>query len=49
MTYEKKWHDCPCGESIAVSESEFGKVMLAEWRKTHTKHAANVEVGSRDA
>lgn len=38
MTYGKQWYDCPCGESIAVSESEFGKAMLSEWQKAHAKH-----------
>lgn len=35
-----EWNECPCGESVKVPDSEFGKIMLAEWRKMHHGHAA---------
>jgi hypothetical protein len=35
---DKQWHDCPCGESIAVPDSPFGAAMLAEWRRVHAHH-----------
>lgn len=48
---DKKWHECACGESICAPDSEFGRVMLAEWRKVHVQHVgesyeADVEIGS---
>lgn len=39
MSDAKKWHECPCGQSIAVSGSEFGQAVLAQWEQQHAAHA----------
>lgn len=49
MSNEKKWHEYPCGQSIAVSGSEFGQAVLAQWQKVHAAHATNRENGSEHA
>lgn len=48
MSDEKKWHECPCGQSIAVSGSEFGQAVLAQWQKAHAAHVTDREVGSHE-
>lgn len=34
----RKWHECACGDSIRVPDSEFGRTPLAEWREVHRAH-----------
>lgn len=38
MTDAKQWHDCPCGESIAVGDTPFAQRMLALWEAQHAGH-----------
>lgn len=35
---DKAWHDCPCGLSICVPDSAFGRIMLDQWRTQHAAH-----------
>ncbi|MCJ1709261.1 hypothetical protein [Microbacterium sp. VKM Ac-2923] len=45
----KEWVECPCGESISVSGSDFGRAVLAAWRSQHATHEKTTDTKGSEA